>query len=165
MKDEDMLQNDRLGQTTVLLQDILKELSSEVEAAKSLPLNEILVGWYVSREQYEVLDDIRKEIGKLFELMSRGTIPEMMRANDSKTLTIESIRRRFTISKRYSCSIIPEAREQAYEILRPEGLVTETVNASTLSSFAKKRMEDEGLEMDPAMFKVSIMDITSATKV
>jgi hypothetical protein len=160
-----MLQIERLANTTNLLKMILAELSAEVEAAKTLPLNQVLVGWYNAREEYELLDDIRTEIGKLFEQMSRGTIPEMMRANDSKTVTVDSIRRRFTISKRFSCSIIPERKGEAYEFLRPIGLISETVNSSTLSSFAKKRMEEEGEEMPADLFKTNIMDITSATKV
>lgn len=160
-----MLQQANLATQAAILKDLLEALRSEVDEIKTKPLNTVLVGWYQSREQYELLDDIRTEIGKLFELMSRGTIPEMMRANDSKTVTVDSIKRRFTISKRFSCSIIPEMRADAYEWLRPHGLISETVNSSTLSSFAKKKIEDEGTEMPDNLFKTSIMDITSATKV
>lgn len=161
-----MLARDRLKLVATLLQEINAEMSVEMGDLKSKGLNAVLTGWYLSREEYEALDEMRKGIGQIFETLSRGVIPEMMRAADTKTTTIDSIRRRFTISKRFSCSILD--KEAGYKWLRDEGngaIITETVNSSTLSAFAKKRIEDEGLEMPETIFKTSIMDITSATKV
>lgn len=161
-----MLARDRLKLVATLLQEINAEMSVEMGDLKSKGLNAVLTGWYLSREEYEALDEMRKGIGQIFETLSRGVIPEMMRAADTKTTTIDSIRRRFTISKRFSCSILD--KEAGYKWLRDEGngaIITETVNSSTLSAFAKKRIEDEGLEMPETIFKTSIVDITSATKV
>jgi hypothetical protein len=57
-------------------------------------------------------------------------------------------------------------KEAAFEWLRENGLgelITETVNASTLSAQARKMLED-GTELDADIFNVSVFPTTSITK-
>lgn len=151
---------------------LANELSEELARVQELNLimkvqgvETALSTWYMTREEYEALDDIRKEIGKTLETMSRDTLPDLMRDADVKTITIASLSRRFTRSQRVSCSILD--KPAGYEWLRSTGngdLIQPTVNAQTLSSFAKKHIEDGG-ELPEDLFKVSTSSTISATKV
>lgn len=155
-----------LTAATEMLAAQLATTTQEVQDLKRSGLQDALSGWYLTREEYEALDEVRKNIGKLLEEMSRTALPEMMRENKTKTITLENLRRRFTVSQRYSCSMLDKEKGALW--LRETGnaaIITETVNASTLSAFAKKRITEEGLEMPEDIFKVSIMDLISATKV
>jgi len=121
-------------------------------------------------EEYERLDKARKALYALLEGISRNVIPEMLQEQQMRTVSLEDIKRRITVSTRISCSILPEKKLDAYNWLRdPQqdagALIQETVNAGTLSSFAKQRMEELGLEMPEGLFKMSSMQYTSVTKI
>lgn len=121
-------------------------------------------------EEYDRLDKARKAMYALLERVSRYMIPEMLQERKIRSLTLEDIKKRVGVSTRISCSIIPERKASAFDWLRDptqqaEALIQETVNAGTLSSYAKQRVEELGMDMPEDMFKMSSMQLTSVTKV
>jgi hypothetical protein len=121
-------------------------------------------------EEYDRLDKARKAMYALLERVSRGIIPEMMLERKLRSITLDDIKRRVGVSTRISCSIIPEQKAPAFDWLRDPAqdagaLIQETVNSGTLSSYAKQRIEELGMEMPEGMFKMSSLQYTSVTKI
>lgn len=163
-----MLNRIKLVQATTMLSEVLTEWEGTKTEFKDQPLNSVLAGWFLSREDYNALDTLRKSINEMLEEASRHTLPAIMRAADSKTVTLDSLGRRFTVSQRVSCSILEGKREEGHEWLRSVNMadiIVSTVNAQTLGSYAKKRIKEEGKDMPDDIFKVGYMDTVSATKV
>lgn len=149
------------------LKDFSTAFNAAMAEAKKGKLTDCLKMWFMSREDYDALDVIRKQLHKALEDVSRITIPEFMAEEGVKSTSLEDIGYRFTVSQKVSASIAPDKKDAAYAWLRETGnavIITETVNASTLSSFVRKRVQDEGLEVPEDLFKVSTMAFTSATK-
>ena len=150
-----------------VLNTALEDAQTDLEILRTAPLNDILTDWYLTREEYEALDEVRKSIGKILEGMSRDTIPEVMAEKDTKTVTIASLKRRFTVSQRVSCSIIEGCKDDAYEWLRTSGneaIIQPTVNSSTLARFSREWIE-AGNDLPENLFKLNTMNVTSATKI
>ncbi len=105
----------------------------------------------------------REALGEMEEILSRNQIPELFDKRSLKTINIEAVGR-VTVSYKWSASIID--KDRGYEWLRTNGyesLITETVNASTLSAFAKELVQD-GSELPDDIFKVGQNPYTSITK-
>jgi len=112
----------------------------------------------------ETIKEARKALDQMEESLSRETVPEVMRANSVKTITVEGVGR-VTISARTSCSMVD--KELGMKWLEDNGhggLIQPTVNSSSLGAFAKSQME-EGRELPVDKFKTSLMTFTSITKV
>lgn len=146
------------------------QLKQDVANLKSIHVNEALPEWYLTREEYKALDDLRTDIYHLLESVSKGVLPEMMRDAKVKTLSIDGSNKlpplRFTVSQRWSCSMIDkDAGMNWLKENGQEGIIQMTVNAQTLASFAKSHVEKEGKDLPEDIFKVGITDNISATKV
>jgi hypothetical protein len=127
---------------------------------------EIIRHYSQLRAATERIAEARKALDEMEVQLSREYVPDAMRAAKVKTVTIEGIGR-VSLSNRFSCSIIAEPKTIGHEWLRNNGhgaLVQETVNSSTLSSFAKNLTEEEGKELPEDIFKTSVMTFTSITK-
>jgi hypothetical protein len=150
---------------TLSLRGRADEIDELVKQARRGSLPDALRFWKLISDQYDELDKQRKRVYQAIEDMSRKTIPEMMEEQGIKTITLEDIGYRFTVAQRYSCSMPDKEAGMAW--LKANGLgdlIQPTVNAQTLSSAAKKRLEDDGLEMPTDLFNTSWMAYTSATK-
>lgn len=115
----------------------------------------------IAREQIKTA---REALEQIEDNLSKEIIPTVMKNHGVKTITIEGVGR-CTVSYRYSCSLLD--REAGFKWLRDTGnesLITETVNSSTLSAFAKNRIEEEGKDMPDEIFKVGTAPYTSITK-
>jgi hypothetical protein len=133
----------------------------------SLDLPDVLKMYFMVKEEYEKLEDARKAVGAILERMSRNVIPDAMMLADTKTIAIESIQRRFTVSARISASILD--KPGAYGWFRDPkqdaaDMIQETVNSSSLSKFARTYTDDTGRDLPPEYFRVSTMRVTSVTK-
>jgi hypothetical protein len=150
---------------TMALRAVADELEGLTAQIRRGGLPDALRFWKLTGEEYDQFDKERKRIYEALESLSRKTIPEMMEEQGIKTITLEDIGYRFTVSQRFSCSMPDKEAGMAW--LKANGLgdlIQPTVNAQTLSSAAKKRLEDEGLEMPTDLFNTSYMAFTSATK-
>jgi hypothetical protein len=116
------------------------------------------------RDVKETVADIESQLGKVLEKMRQETIPNSFNETGVTTLTVDGFR--FTISQTMRASIKADKKADAYEWLRENDLgdlITLTVNASTLSAQARKMAED-GMELEPDLFNVSIVPNTSITQ-
>ena len=110
------------------------------------------------------IKEAREALADIEDRMSKEQVPDIMRRHSVKTITVEDVGR-VTNSHRFSASMID--KERGYEWLRAEGhggLITETVNSSSLSAFAKDMLENHGVELPDDIFKVGTQAYTSITK-
>lgn len=115
------------------------------------------------RAAVETIKSARKALEEIEDNLSKNQIPDLMRARDVKSVKIEGIGT-VGITNRISCSI-PD-KDKGFEWLRANehgSLITETVNSSTLSAFAKEMIE-AGEDLPEEIFKVSTSSYTSIRK-
>lgn len=113
----------------------------------------------------ESIKESREAIQEISDRLSKEQVPDVMRAAGVKTITVEGVGR-VTVSHRFSCSMLD--KDEGFGWLRSNGhgsLITETVNSSTLSAFAKDMLEAHGTELPTEIFKVGTSPYTSITKV
>lgn len=116
------------------------------------------------RDITETLADLKIQFQWQLDRLRQETIPTSFKENGISSLTVDGYR--YTISQTMRASIKADKKLDAYKWLRENDLgelITETVNASTLSAQARKMAED-GLELEPDLFNVSIVPSTSITQ-
>lgn len=126
-------------------------------------LQDVLRFFATVRDEHDALDETRKKINAIIEGMSRKDIPDLMEDEGVTTMTVDG--QRYSVSQRYSASMVDKMRGMDW--LRKEGhgdLITETVNSSSLASFAKAHAEERGVDLPADLFKVNTMKYTSVTK-
>lgn len=155
-----------LLQAAALIAARAKGLSIELDKAKAGGAAELARLYSTARLHYEIVGEAMKGVGQLVDLMNRVYIPEAFENEKISTLTDADTGDRVTITQRMLASIPADNRELAYAWLRENGhesLITETVNASSLSAFAKTQME-AGFELPDEIFKTTIMNQVSLTR-
>jgi len=118
------------------------------------------------REVNEAVKLARDLLKGIEDRLSYSHIPDALRRDKVKFIFIEDIGR-VSIGHRWSASIIDGQKPAAWDWLKSTGngsLIIETVNSSTLAGFAKNRVETEGKDLPPDIFKVSVNPYTSITK-
>lgn len=134
----------------------------------------VIKHWAQIRQAKETIKSAREAIEEIEERLSKDQIPELARQLKDRTgvkppFKIEGIGS-VTISQRFTASIIDDpqrGKEVGYDWLRNNdagSLVTETVNASTLSAYAKDMLMNNGIELPPEIFKVGMSPYTSIRK-
>lgn len=149
--------------------EVTKEAQAFVDASKDDPV--ALAGAYIAvRAVQEKLAESLETLTKMVGAIKNVTLPQLFEDRKTKTVTVEigGTIYRVSVSQVMRASIKGDAdKEKAYQWLRDNGLdalITETVNASTLSATAKAMIED-GKELDAGLFNVAVMPNTSVTKV
>lgn len=161
---------DHMSNTEIAI-DHLRQFRENLERWEDGPrktedLPKVLRTFKATRDKHDELDEERKKVNAIIERLSRTHIPEQMRDENITTITLDDIGARFSISQRHSCSMPDKEGGMAW--LRENGhgdLIAETVNASSLAAFAKSYAQEKGEELPEGKFKVSIMEVTSVTKV
>lgn len=147
----------------------LTELTSSVrdqtaEAVASQDHIEIIKHYNQLRQATVLIKESREALGQIEEKLSREQVPDVMRAHQIKTITVEGVGR-VSLGTRWSASM-PD-KEAGFDWLRSNnhgGVIFETVNAQTLGALAKE-LNSEGLELPQPTFTTNIMTYTSITKV
>jgi len=114
---------------------------------------------------YQDISEIEKRAKKLLTNLKQVVVPTLFEEKDVKTISMKGYR--FTVTQTYRASIQGGMKEDAFAWLRENelgDLITETVNAQTLSSAAKALL-DEGIDLDPDLFNAYYQNNTSITKV
>ena len=109
------------------------------------------------------LGNLRK-IAEKVNTVLKEKVPEVFKEGGVTSITVDGYRYTATVTLR--ASIIKDMKPQAYVWLRANelgDLITETVNASTLSAAAKHRRE-EGYDLDQDFFNVYQQPNLSITK-
>lgn len=121
------------------------------------------------RQANELVKEGRKSLDNMSDHLSRVVVPDTVkdlkeRTGEKPPFNIDGVGR-VSVSYRFSCSMID--KDKGIEWLRSEGhggIVQETVNSSTLASFAKNLLEVDGIELPDDKFKISTSPYTSITK-
>ena len=117
------------------------------------------------RSLYENLKYVKKRFYDLYKRYKEEIVPAKFQEEGISSITVEGTR--FTVSQSSRTSIVGGEKEAAYDWLRQNGLediITDTVNASTLSATARTLLEEDGVEMPEDYFKMYIFNNTSMTK-
>lgn len=149
----------------------METLSEEIKAGITDPKNKIAEtceGYILSNRINDSLEEGRKAIGRIVQEISYKYIPERMLDEGITTFTSAALGFRVSVANRFSASIIPDKKSEAFDWLRKndlEELIVPQVNAQTLSATARKMLEDENKELPEELFKTSTAPYTSVTKV
>lgn len=148
------------------MHQLLAEADAVEKLAKaSTDLPNILKLFKQLRDANERLEVSRKKFNTFLDFFSRNIIPDMMQEQGVKTISLDDIGYRFTVSVKMNASMADKAAGMNW--LRNEGhgdLIQETVNASSLSAFAKSYIEETGKDLPADLFKLSNLRYTSVTK-
>lgn len=105
-------------------------------------------------------------VGKLFETFKNERVPHAFEVEGVPNVPL-SEGYRVGVSSTKRASIIKGMQEAAKQWLRDNDyadIISETINASTLSSFARNLQEEHNLELPDKLFNVADMPTTSVTK-
>jgi len=110
-----------------------------------------------------IIKESREALSQIEEKLSREQVPDVMRAHQVRTITVEGVGR-VSLGTRWSASMPDKAA--GFDWLRENnhgGVIQETVNAQTLGALAKE-LNDGGTELPQPTFVTNIMTYTSITK-
>jgi hypothetical protein len=116
------------------------------------------------RQATALIKESREALSQIEEKLSRESVPDVLRAHNIRTITVEGVGR-VSLGTRWSASMPDKAA--GFEWLRGNnhgGVIQETVNAQTLGALAKE-LNAEGTELPAPTFTTNIMTYTSITKV
>jgi hypothetical protein len=122
-------------------------------------------------QMYDIVkrwEEVFKPFKNEFEQIKTVKLPSAMEREGVSTISLDDMKKRITVSSRFTASIKPDMKEEAYEWLRNNGLedlITNTVNASTLSAAAKNMMEEKNKELPADKFNLAIIPTTSVTAI
>lgn len=125
---------------------------------------EIIKHYDKLRQVTALIKESREALAQIEERLSREQVPDVMRAHNMKTVTIEGVGR-VSLGTRWSASM-PD-KQAGFDWLRANGhggVIQETVNAQTLAALAKE-LNSEGIDLPAPTFTTGIMTYTSITKV
>jgi len=162
MKDETITE---LRAVCFTLTDISEWIRNETdEVVASNDHIKIIKHYDQLRQATALIKESREALAQIEEKLSREQVPEVMRAHNIRTITVEGVGR-VSLGTRWSASMPDKAA--GFEWLRANehgGVIQETVNAQTLGALAKE-LNEEGTELPAPTFTTNIMTYTSITKV
>lgn len=132
---------------------------------------EVIKHFDALRKQNDTIKEAREALSETADLFSKQYIPDIVRELREKSglkppFNIDGVGR-VSVSYKWSASIVGDDKTVGHAWLKDNGhgaLVTETVNSSTLSAFAKDLLTNQGIDLPPEIFKVGQNPYTSITK-
>lgn len=149
------------GQFAILAGRVREETTNEVAKGDHV---ELIRHYDKVRQVNALIKETREALEQIETRLSREQVPDVMRANNIKTITIEGVGR-VSLGTRWSASM-PD-KQEGFTWLRTNGhggVIQETVNAQTLGALAKE-MNESGEELPAPTFTTNVMTYTSITKV
>lgn len=131
------------------------------------PASELAHLYGMVRDMNTLVGEALKPLSDAAGILANNLIPKEFENENLTSFTTQD-GYRVTVSTAYRASIKADKKEEAYDWLRKnnlDALITETVNAGTLSAAGKKLTEDEGKELPEDLFNAAYMPTTSLTKV
>ncbi len=157
------LRANALDKAMVKLTGILSEYKPDTAAKAATALVGI-------EPAHKAIDDTNKKLGVWVNNYRVVIIPERFVAEQIKTVTllVGNTSYRFSISQLYRASVVEGMKDKAiawFKKNKYSDIVQETINASTLSAFAKNYVTEQGKDLPDDIFKVAQVPSTSVTKV
>lgn len=147
--------SERAAETRIAI-DAIRDEKKTTDAARAL---------FYLKQAHKDLDDARKQFYHLVDFLEKGVVPEMLENDGVDMVRIPDIGRSFSKQNKMSASFID--KDAGFEWLRGQGhgdIITETVNAQTLSAFVRNLILEEGIDPPEDIVKVSQYNTTSMTK-
>lgn len=141
------------------------QLSLLVKADR--PASELSHLYGAVRDMATAIGESTKPIGDATGLLGNKLIPEAFEREKITSFTTSN-GYRVVVSTVYRASIKADFKGSAYEWLQTHDLadlITQTVNASTLSAAGKALIDEKGMELPDEFFNAAYMPMTSLTKV
>lgn len=139
----------------------IAEEKKRLSESPSMTVQETISAYAQSRDFHEELDEMRKVLYHVQNTYKESVLPSKMVEEGLKTASTDT--HRVTIKQRLAASMLD--KDECFAWLRENGLsdiITETVNAGTLSKVAEdKAAENE--ELPDSLFKTSTTYTTSLT--
>lgn len=145
------------------LHAIVKEMSANQPTKSAAICAEF---YQRARDLHDKIDELKKAAYHLMNDYGMKVMPLVFEDEGVSTITLSS-GYRVTISQRLNASIPADKKAEAYDwLVRNDlgDLITETVNASSLSATARSLIE-EGRQLPDDIFKTVILPQVSMTKV
>jgi hypothetical protein len=152
---------DVCGKLSVLASEIRNQTNDVVATNDHI---QVIIHYDKLRQVNALIKESREALSQIEEKLSRENVPDVMRAHNVRTITVEGVGR-VSLGTRWSASM-PD-KQSGFEWLRANnhgGVIQETVNAQTLGALAKE-LNSEGVELPAPTFVTNIMTYTSITKV
>lgn len=134
---------------------------------KDRPASELAHLFGMVRDMNTVTGEALKPLSDAAGQLANVLIPKAFENENLTSFTTQD-GYRVTVSTVYRASIKTDRKGDAYNWLRENGLedlITETVNAGTLSAAGKAMVEEKGKELPEDLFNAAFMPTTSLTKV
>ncbi|QRE00555.1 hypothetical protein [Burkholderia phage BCSR129] len=115
---------------------------------------------------HSIIEPLVKDLDSLYDQLRKKEIPDLMQAEDVRTVTFDGIGRVQLAGDCYA-SIPADQKEAAFAWLREHNygdLIQEQVNSSTLKAWAKEGLET-GRELPEGVFRVEPYTRASIVKV
>ena len=145
------------------IRDLTKQTDALVKKGASAA---VLARHYIKVKEFrDSFEEISKALTFERDRLAYTLIPAAFEAEGSKTVTL-SEGYRITITPFVRASVKEDMRQHARDWLIKNGhgdLISETINASTLSAFAKE-LASEGKELPDDIFSINFGRNTSVTK-
>lgn len=128
-------------------------------------LVDLAKAYFTLKNGYEAIDAQRKRIYHVVDMLNKHLIPTQLEKAGLDMIRVPEIERSFSPRLQISASLID--KERGMEWLRKEGkgdLIQETVNSSTLASFVRNMIIDEGIDPPEDIVKVSQYYTTGVAK-
>lgn len=164
MLEQDFSQYDKF----MILSD--EEMQAFLDKLKGWELSKLYEQMHECKKQLDIFKTRKTQLQKVFDFLRLIAIPEKMEEADIENITCQfadGSTNRVALTADMYASIEKGMKEAAIEWLHENdhgGLVTESVNAGSLKSFAKKYIKD-GKELPEGLFKVTPYTRASITKV
>lgn len=156
----------RLDKAAIHLTEIAEIIKIETEALNST--NEfapIFTAFWSTKQAVDNLEVAFKLLTKHVTDQERGVLPAKLVEAEIDTVRVPELGRSFTYNIKYSASIID--KDKGYAWLRERGagdLISETVNAGTLSGYLKSLVVDEGIDPPEDIFKFGSYKLIGSSK-
>lgn len=145
------------------LETVSRELFAECE------INSDMSGMFkvflAVKEANTAIDTQRKSLGAFVEKLNKTVLPQALEDRGLDMLRVPDIGRSFYITKQYSATVLD--KDMAFQWLNENGgedLIQSTVNAGTLKSFIKSKIEEEGIDPPEDAIKFTSYDTIGSSK-
>lgn len=131
--------------------DKIESLGGRMQITDYVRLQDLL------NRHIDSLSSSKSSLQKTYDWIREGKLPELMEASELETLGVENVGR-VHLQSDMRVSIKSDNKADAYEWLGDNGhggLVTQTINASSLKAFAKGEMK-KGNELPPDLFNINL---------
>lgn len=154
-----------LGNRLTALTADLAKLEQQLERSAKAGAINAAKSFVVLRRLKDKAEDFQSQFQSIFDRYQKVVIPELFESEGVTSLPLAE-GYRVGISNKFYASIKKDMRDKAWAWLKKHGLkdlITETVNASSLSAAIKYEIENNNLDPPEDLFTTAFVPNTSVT--